>query len=336
MRKRLAVLLASVALGGCFADTAAQGDPEIRVRTLELGAVPRAMGALELESALVLSSGDEDFGGLSGLWLSPEGDRLAAASDRGVLWTASLTHDGRGRLADANGWRAVMPGQAPGDWAYETDAESLADDGAGGLVIAYEGTHRLRRLPLEALDAEPAVVPTPELGEDSGNSGIEALTGLPDGSLLALSEGVPNRDGELAAWLIRGDRIEGLGYVRTGEFVPTGADRLGDVLFVLERQFSLLGGFANRIVALPVAEAVPGARLRGVEIGRVQRPLIGDNFEGIAARRASDGRILLYLISDDNFILLQQTILLQLAIDPAELERRLGERIGASHQSPEG
>jgi hypothetical protein len=336
MRKRLAVLLASVALGGCLADTAARGDPEVRSREPELGATPRAMGALELESALVLSSSDPEFGGLSGLWLSPDGVRLIAASDRGALWTATLTYDEQSQLSGAAGWRAVTPGWGPADPADESDAESLADDGGGGLVIAYEGEHRLRRLPFGELDAEPSIVPAPELPEGLENNGIEALVGLPDRSLLALSEGMPDRDGDFTAWLLRGERIEELGYVPSGDFVPTGADRLDDVVFVVERQLSLLGGFVSRIVAFPAAEAAPGARLRGVELGRVQRPLIGENFEGIAARRAPDGQIFLYLISDDNFILLQQTILLQLAIDPAELARRLGQRVGASHERTEG
>jgi hypothetical protein len=336
MRKRLAVVLASVALGGCLADTAARGDPEVRSRRLELDATPSAMGVLELESALVLSSSDPEFGGLSGLWLSPDSVRLIAASDRGVLWTATLTHGERGRLSGAAGWRKVAPGRVSGDSADESDAESLADDGAGGLMIAYEGEHRLRRLPLDDLDAEPAIVPAPGLPEDFENNGIEALVGLPDGSLLALSEGARDHDGNFTAWLIRGERIEELGYVPGGNFVPTGADRLDDVLFVVERQLSLLGGFVSRIVAFPVDEAFPGARLRGIELARLQRPPFGDNFEGIAARRAADGRIDLYLVSDDNFFPLQQTVLLQLAIDPAELERRLGQRISASHQRPEG
>jgi hypothetical protein len=336
MRKRLVVLLASVALGGYLADTAARGDPEVRSRELELGATPRAMGALELESALVLSSSDPEFGGLSSLWLSPDGVRLIAASDRGALWTAALMHDVQGRLTGAADWHAVTPGRVLGDRADESDAESLADDGAGGLVIAYEGEHRLRRLPFGELDAEPSIVPAPELPEDFENNGIEALVGLPGRSLLALSEGMPDRDGDFAAWLLRGERIEELGYVPSGDFVPTGADRLDDVLFVVERQLSLLGGFASRILAIPVAEATPGARLRGIELGRVQRPLIGENFEGIAARRGPDEQILLYLISDDNFILLQRTILLQLAVDPLELDRRLGQRVGASHERTEG
>jgi len=35
-----------------------------------------------------------------------------------------------------------------------------------------------------------------------------------------------------------------------------------------------------------------------------------DNFEGIAARRLSDGRVRLYVISDDNFSGRQRTLLM--------------------------
>ena len=336
MRQRLAVLLAGLALGGCFADTAARGNPEVRVQELETGLAAGAPGALELEAALVLNSDDSDFGGLSGLWLSPRSDRLIAASDRGILWTAALAHDDQGRLRGIQGWRSLMPRVVPGDDPDEIDAESLAGDRDGGLVIAYEDDHRLRRLPLDDLGAEPAVLPTPPIPAGTENAGIEALTDLAEGALLALSEGVTDRNGDLAGWLIRGERPEALGYVRTGDFVPTGIDRLDDVLFVVERRFNWLGGFATRIVALPADDAVPGARLGGVELARIERPLIGENFEGIVARHGPDGRIHLYLLSDDNFFLLQQTILLQLSIGPEALERRLGQRIAAAHQRPEG
>jgi hypothetical protein len=77
---------------------------------------------------------------------------------------------------------------------------------------------------------------------------------------------------------------------------------------------SLLSGFTTRVVALDVAEVRPGATLAGQELARLGRPAISDNFEGIAARRAADGRTLLYLVSDDNFQPLQQTLLLQFSL----------------------
>ncbi|MGI9416734.1 MAG: hypothetical protein ACR2RA_02725 [Geminicoccaceae bacterium] len=41
---------------------------------------------------------------------------------------------------------------------------------------------------------------------------------------------------------------------------------------------------------------------------------IGENFEGIAARCALGGRILLYLLADDNFSFFRETLLVQLSL----------------------
>jgi hypothetical protein len=49
----------------------------------------------------------------------------------------------------------------------------------------------------------------------------------------------------------------------------------------------------------------------------------GQNFEAIAARRAPDGRLLLYLLSDDNFSMLQQTLLLQLSLPSTPIKDAL-------------
>ena len=77
---------------------------------------------------------------------------------------------------------------------------------------------------------------------------------------------------------------------------------------MVERRFSLLGGFATRIVVLPAAAVRPDARLVPRPVAMLRPPLVGENFEAIAARRAPDGRVLLYLLADDNFIALQRTL----------------------------
>jgi len=315
-----ALALASVvlALGGCAASGRAADQPAVLAHRMTLddpAAAAEELAPLQLEAAFVLGSADARFGGLSGLWLAPDGMAMIAASDRGTLWRARLVHRADGRLVGFEGWQAIEPGAAPGDPAGR-DAEALAPGGPDGLVIAYEGAHRLRRLALGALDAPAAALPALP-GLEPSNAGIEALAPLPDGALLALAEGKFTASGDLAAWYVEDERASPLSYAASDGFAPTGADRLDDIVFVVERRFSLLGGFATRVVALPAAEVRPGARLIPRPLAVLRPPLVGENFEAIAARRAPDGRVLLYLLADDNFIALQRTLLLQLSLEAA-------------------
>jgi hypothetical protein len=265
-----------------------------------------------------LGAGDPRFGGLSGIWLAPDGSRMIATSDRGTLWQARLVHDAGGRLTGFADWQAFEPGRIPGDPA-DADAEALAADGAGGLVIAYEGAHRLRRFALAELSAPPVALPALPGLERPSNVGVEALTALPDGALLALAEGTLAANGDLAAWLVAVERALPLSYAANEGFVPTGADRLDDTIFLVERRFSLLGGLATRIVTLPLVQIHPGARLEPRPLAVLRPPLVAENFEAIGARRAPDGRVLLYLLADDNFTPLLRTLMLQLSLPAAQV-----------------
>jgi hypothetical protein len=271
-------------------------------------------GQLEFRAGFVLASSDPRFGGLSALWVAPDGGRLIAASDRGTLWLAEPEHAADGTLIRLAGWQAIDPGTVPGD-PPQRDAEALAVAG-DDLVIAYEGAHRLRRVPLAAPASPAAALPTPAALAEPHNFGIEALVALEDGALLAIAEGVRTPTGDLAAWLIEGDRIASLAYVPAAGFAPTGADRLDDTVYVLERRLSLLGGLAARVVMLDAAAIRPGARLVGRELGLLRPPALSENFEGIAARRGPDGGVLLYLLSDDNYTALLRSLLLQFAVRP--------------------
>jgi hypothetical protein len=270
-------------------------------------------GRLELLAGFVLSGGDPRFGGLSGLWVAPDGGRLIALSDRGTLWLAETEHATDGRLAGFAARQALEPGAAPGD-PPESDAESLAVTG-DDLVIGYEGAHRLRRVPLAAPSSAAAALSTPPQLSEPHNVGIEALVGLEGGALLAISEGVRMPSGDRAAWLIEGDRVALLSYVPAAGFAPTGADRLDDTVYVLERGLSL-GGLLARVVMLDAAQVRPGARLVGRELALLHPPAISENFEGLAVRRTPDGRVLIYLLSDDNFTAFLRTLFLQFVLRP--------------------
>jgi hypothetical protein len=289
-------------------------------------------GRLDFRAGFVLASSDPRFGGLSGLWLTPDGGRLIAASDRGTLWRAALEHAADGTLLGFASWRAIEPGAEAGD-PPERDAEALAVTGED-VVIAYEGAHRLRRVPLDDPALPAAALPTPPELSEPHNHGIEALVTLEGGTLLAIAEGVRTAGGDQAAWLIEGDRIAALAYAPGAGFVPTGADRLGDTVYVLERQVSL-AGLAARVVALDTADIRPGTRLVGRELGVLGPPALSENFEGLAVRRSPDGGVLLYLLSDDNFNVLFRSLLLQFELPAAPLAGRLGQSVSGTHQGAE-
>jgi hypothetical protein len=276
------------------------------------------LGPLRFEAGFALGSADPRFGGFSGLWIAPDGRELMMVSDRGTIWRAGLDHAGD-RLVGLTDWQAIDLGRIQGEPGGRLDAEALAAD-ADDLIIAVEGREPLRRVARAAPGAPaqpmPGAAGLTEAGAKAGNAGIETLTALPEGGLLAISEGVLDRPGQLAAWRIDGDRVERLTYALSDGFVPTGADWLDDRVYLVERRLSLLdGGFASRLSVLDLAQIGPGAVLDGRELARLARPMISENFEGIAVRRGADGRILLYLISDDNFSVFQRTLLLEFSLE---------------------
>ena len=85
---------------------------------------------------------------------------------------------------------------------------------------------------------------------------------------MVFAEEIYTEDG-LAVWIIDNEVSQELTLISQGGFLPTGADILpsGDIL-LLERKFSLLGGFAARLRKISHEEIVPGAKITGKEIGK--------------------------------------------------------------------
>ena len=65
----------------------------------------------------------------------------------------------------------------------------------------------------------------------------------------------------------------------------------------------------SEVINLTIAELAPKI------IARLSNSLTIDNFEGIAARRNDAGETLIYILSDDNFSLLQRTLLFMFRLD---------------------
>lgn len=118
-----------------------------------------------------------------------------------------------------------------------------------------------------------------------------------------------------AAWLGGAGGWARLTYVADADYRPTGLATLpdGDVI-AIERRNPVLFAVGGRIVLIPRETIQPGAAIGGFELARLTPPLLNANFEGIAAWRDPAGAIRLLVISDDNFLAVQRTLLLELVL----------------------
>jgi hypothetical protein len=86
---------------------------------------------------------------------------------------------------------------------------------------------------------------------------------------------------------------------------------------VLERKFSVINGVGIRIRRVALETIRPGAVVDGATIFEADMGYEIDNMEGIDAHVSPEGETVLTLVSDDNYSMVQRTLLLQFTlVDP--------------------
>lgn len=277
------------------------------------------VGRLIWRGGFALTSPDPRLGGVSGLAVSADGEIVSMVTDRGYWIRLRARYDAAGDLLtidDASIGRLRGPdGTIPRD-KTEHDAETL-ERIPGGLAVGFEHDHRLwlYRANPHPFAANPTRIGLPSLlNRAHPNQAIEALARLRDGRLVVFAEAFPRGTADLLGWVRPDDRQgsqwQKFRYRRNLLYRPTGAAVLpdGDLLLV-ERRFTWVGGFAARLSTIPAAAIKPGAVLESKELAVFEPPLLVDNFEGVDVRRDAKGRTMIYLVSDDNFMILQRTLL---------------------------
>ncbi|NVJ70670.1 MAG: esterase-like activity of phytase family protein [Alphaproteobacteria bacterium] len=298
-------------LGEALADTT-----EIRIRAESVPLNTEKpeqlrVGALEYVAGWALSSPHKRFGGFSGLVVEEDGS-LLAISDQGDWFTAHFNPAAKEPLSqgDMHPFTANMPEYSK--VAY--DAESLIKAGEDYLV-SFEQDHRLM---LARPDGWSKPWPQGEkidFTSVADNSGMEAITWLSSGKLLALTERGVDTQGRLRGWLVSDTGVDTVYFKPAVNFSPTDAALLpnGDVLLLM-RFFSIAEGTAIKLVRIKAQDIKPGATLEGEELAHMSPPFTVDNMEGLDVGLAADGTQLVYMLSDDNFNPSQRTLLLVFAL----------------------
>lgn len=309
----------------------------------------KTIGALTFVAGFHLTSPDKRLGGLSGIDLLDDGN-LVTVSDQGDLVWLDLADDGvtpvRARIAvmhDAAG--EPLRGKAEGDAEGIAYADGLA-------LVSFERDHRALAFDIGACGAAARGAPITfgKFGGDfsaafdrqklkvDSNSGAEGLAVTPDWFLFAGLESQSGGASPLSARAIEGspefDLSIGSGAppVVGLDIIPDGEDLR---VFSLHRATNPLATNMISLVETRVRRERDQAdqpvqsvseiddrshvrfKLKDTRVLAQMNVLVTvDNFEGVAARQMADGRVRLYVVSDDNFSSKQRTLLMIYDLPP--------------------
>lgn len=286
------------------------------------GPVNAARGEVAVEGIWHLTSPHSQFGGYSALLAL--GGSLRAFSDRGGRLTFPRPEVPQGGQADEPQPHILAEMQLfspvhrgppiEGEWLL--DIESATRDPATGVHwLGYEGIHAIRRY--DAASKETGLVLPPQMQDWPSNGGAEAMVRLADGRFLILPENNHN------ALLFDRDPVEDSAatefrFTPPPGYYPTAVDQLPDgrVLVLLRALDWAIPPFSARLVVADPAQIRAGAELAWQPLAMLDDLIPRDNYEGMAIEAQDDGSVIIWIVSDDNFSILQRTLLVRLRWRP--------------------
>ncbi|MEG3083920.1 esterase-like activity of phytase family protein [Sphingomonas sp. PB2P12] len=288
------------------------------------------VGGLTYLGGVVLDSRDPAFGGFSSLDVarSGTGNRFTLLSDGGNVVRFDMGQDWRPHaLAFAN----LPAGPGIGWEKGDRDSESMViDPGTGQIWVGFEYRNAIWRYAPGFAGYEARVSPE-AMRKWPANGGAESMARMPDGRFVVVSEVAHVRPADwtrsederlhtrqaliFASDPTRAGPPQRFAYEPYGHYDPSDATALpnGDLL-VLDRGFSLPFRWSNRISRVVASDVAAGRIARGRLIATIDAPLIHDNFEGIDTT-VENGKTIVWIVSDDNQMFLQRTLLLKFRFD---------------------
>ncbi|MEM7462215.1 MAG: esterase-like activity of phytase family protein [Pseudomonadota bacterium] len=292
-----------------------------KILNFKLGEPKDDYGRLKFIGGLELTSDNRQFGGISGFRFFPDRSNFIAVTDKGYTINGAFKRDVAGALDDVL-LADIAPLPDPDGNLFtkkrDSDAEALELAGNNALV-AFENNDRINSYVLAngRISGDPdSVFPKVKLLRLANNKGLEALARSPpnrkDFEFIAITEESLNAEGNHRAFLLSGDDIAELSIARINEFGVTDADFLpnGD-LIILERFHSTFSGTEIRLRQIAGETIMPGAVLYGDIILEADTNFRIDNFESLDITIDENSDTFLTLVSDDNFSVLQNTLILE-------------------------
>lgn len=320
---RFLIPLATAGLAACAADTPTT-ESTSPVALYDADETRRDLDELIYLGGLEYEHPDPRFGGWSALELSADQSQLLAVSDSAYWMTAEVSWNDQGGIEDVHSGRIEPILSRAGETldGEAADSETIANLGDGRIAVSFERQHRINVYPLGAdwsgiadTTGEAHSIPP---GSDSwpNNGGLEGLTPLSDGGLLAVVEYPPEGESAYLLWHHQNNTWSDVRVAAEPDFGMTALTVHEGWVYALERFWRR--GEGNRIRIIRFSET--SIRAEGVIqpelLGRVEGEHAEDNFEGIAVFARNDQTVLV-IMSDDNYSDSQRTLLLSFALTGA-------------------
>ncbi len=286
-------------------------------------------GGVRIAEAWQLTSPNTRFGGYSALLLTGR-RRFLLASDTGTVAGLTLAAPGRrGAAATRTFFRPLPDRERHKDDRTMVDMESLTTDrNRRHIWIGFEQQHSIWRFDAGLTRTTGHVAPPAMRGWPS-NGGAEAMVRLHDGRFILFSETGASPLGGTEVLLFAADPVANphlvparSGYDAGGMGRVTDAAELPDGrLLLLHRGLAVQGPFVTTIALVDPAAIKADTRWRAKAVATIGPPYLSENFEGVAVEDGGDpsgaGATAVWLISDDNLMRWQRTLLLRLLLPPA-------------------
>jgi hypothetical protein len=309
--------------------TVASDKPDYKDRIIEIACLPHktfsnADNTAKIMGAVELRSTDEDFGGLSALLMLPDKQKTYLLNDRAYLIVADSIINPETLAIECFKNALIRPlrGRSTNPLTgHYADAEGLSFDSDGKkILVSFERHHRV----VTYNPTQKKLLPQKQYEALNNknlpfNESYESVLRLKDKSIIAFPERYEVQEEILIGFrlLPDGKTVKNLYLKRDGGFWLTDIAQLANGDFItLERSFNIFDGMKTHMRHIKHDDFLSGKTADGKIIFTMQAGDGVDNFEGLDIVPQKDGTYMMYLSSDNNFSMLQKTLILSLSYKP--------------------
>ena len=261
---------------------------------------------LSLFNSKIIIHEDDDFGGISGITLSENGENFVLLSDKSFFFKGKIIRDNLNKIIDLKILEKGQLSSSKGEilTGKNIDSESIVKIVKSGYYISFESNNRI--MYHETLKSPGKFLPEhSDFDKLLFNDGIEALAIKDNGELYAIPELPPKGKDFHPIYKFYNNSWTIIDKIKIDQgFKIVDAEMIDDEnLITLERNFSFYDGFKIRLRRIKFEKDI----IKNSEILLESLPWEYYNFEGLGKWKDSNGNIYLTLVSDNQFSPLLKT-----------------------------